>query len=162
MEKERLLLCISRYDHYYDSVNNKSNVFLVLSTFIVGGLIAAYSPLVEKVACNFWINGIFFLLIAIGISIMLIVLRASAPFIKNKSKSLIFFGTISTKSFKEFAERSKGRSDKEEMDDLRHQVHQLSVGLKSKFLKLQYASWLFIAQFIIFIPFIILVFLNLK
>ncbi len=41
MEFERLIFCINRYDHYYDSVNNKSNVFLVISTFIVGGLITA-------------------------------------------------------------------------------------------------------------------------
>lgn len=56
MEKERLLLCISRYDHYYDSVNNKSNVFLTLSIFVVGGLVAGYSTLMDKVACNSYLH----------------------------------------------------------------------------------------------------------
>ena len=39
MEKDRLKYTINRFDHYFDSVNNKSAVYIAINTFITGGII---------------------------------------------------------------------------------------------------------------------------
>jgi len=56
MEKERLKYNIDRFDAYYNSVNSKCGVFLALSTFIVGGLATAYSPIIKAVDCGWCIH----------------------------------------------------------------------------------------------------------
>ena len=33
---------VDRYDHYFDSINNKGNLFLALNTFLLGGIITGY------------------------------------------------------------------------------------------------------------------------
>ena len=38
-EKDRLEYTINRFDHYFDSVNNKSAVYIAINTFITGGII---------------------------------------------------------------------------------------------------------------------------
>ncbi|MEL1248386.1 Pycsar system effector family protein [Flavobacterium helocola] len=163
MEKERLLFCIQRYDHYYDSVNNKSSVFLGLSTFIVGGLTTGYFVLPDLINCITWIYILIGILIVLGILIMIIVIQAAIPHLSNEKNSLHYFGSISKMSCENFCLKSKDtNSDEDELIDLRMQVHQLSSGLKSKFSFLRIAGILFLIQFILFIPLFILIINNLK
>lgn len=163
MEKERLLFCIDRFDHYYDSVNNKSSVFLGLSTFIVGGLVAGYFALPAIVNCTFWICYLMMLLILIGIIIMIVVVLAATPYSSDGIESLHYFGSISCQKHDDFCAKSAGPvSLDDELLDLRQQVHQLACGLSSKFIKLRWAGNLFTAQFILFIPLLILILTNLK
>lgn len=162
MEKERLKFCIERFDHYYDSVNNKCAVFLGLSTFIVGGLIAAYPSFLEKVNHNLWVHLFMGALISLGLAIMIIVIQASTPFMSKGTGSLHYFGSISSLDLFTFEQRSSGCQDADELKDLLAQVHQLSHGLTSKFQKLKLAGLLFTIQFYLFIPTLILLLTNLK
>ena len=163
MEKERLLFCIGRYDHYYDSVNNKSSVFLGLSTFIVGGLIVGFFAIRDFVLCTPWIYLLMIILILIGIVIMIVVILAATPFISKGTDSLHYFGSISCQSHDEFSARSiESISLEDELKDLRVQVHQLACGLSSKFLRLKTAGILFTVQFVLFIPLLMLIIHNLK
>lgn len=163
MEKERLLFCIGRYDHYYDSVNNKSSVFLGLSTFIVGGLVAGYFILPEYVNCIPSIYLLMILLIMLGIIIMIVVVKAATPFLSKGSDSLLYFGSVSSFSEDDFCTTSmQSVSIDDELADLRKQVHQLASGLTSKFSKLRLAGILFTIQFVIFIPLLLLIINNLK
>jgi hypothetical protein len=163
MEKERLKFCIERWDHYYDSVNNKSAVFLGLSTFIVGGLVASYPSVLELVNCNFFIHILMLAAIGIGISIMIIVILASTPFLTKDVDSLLYFGAVSCLSSEDYHKKSVlGCSEELELMDFRNQAHQLSVGLAKKFKKLKLAGMLFAIQFSLFIPLIITIILNLK
>jgi len=162
MEKERLLFSIQRFDGYYNSVNNKCAVFLALSTFIVGGLVAAYPLVLKHVTCQWYMHVLMAALIAIGVAIMIIVIRASTPYLDSHKASLLYFGTLAGMKVTDFRKRSADRGLDDEMTDLRTQAHDLAVGLLMKFKRLRWAGWLFTAQFIIAIPLLIILIFNLK
>ena len=162
MEKERLIFCIGRYDHYYDTINNKSSVFLGLSTFIVGGLIAAYPSLVDLTNCNLLIHALMLVLLGVGIAIMIIVILASTPFQGEDSDSIHYFGSVAKMTKDQFCNKSSQCSKEDELMDLRSQVQHLSYGLASKFTKLKWAGRLFTIQFVLLIPLGILIIYNLK
>jgi len=95
MEQERLKYCIGRYDHYFDSVNNKSNVYLTLSVFIFGGMLGLYSNLLEKTNYHFWVNVLMLTIMGIGLTAMLITILASRPYLTKETDSLLFFQSVS-------------------------------------------------------------------
>lgn len=162
MEKDRLRFTIGRFDHYYDSVNNKGNIILGLATFIVGGLIAGYPALSEKIECTFWIHANWAILIALGLAAMLLMIVASTPHLTSGSNSVFYFLSISKMGRTGFTDRSKELSEDQELDDLRSQAFFLARGLTGKFRKLRAASRLIALQFILFVPFIILLIKYLK
>ena len=47
MEKKRLEYTVNRLDHYYDSVNNKTAVYIAINTFITGGTITLITQIQE-------------------------------------------------------------------------------------------------------------------
>jgi hypothetical protein len=163
MEKERLQFCIDRFDHYYDSINNKGAVFLALSTFIIGGLVAAYPSLLSSVNCILLIHLLMFGAIGIGLVTMILLVRALTPFTDSvDSDSLFYFGSISSQREIIFHERSRNLTVEEELSDLRTQVRDLSIGLRNKFKILHLVGVLFTVQFILFVPLIISIIINLK
>lgn len=163
MEKERLKYCIDRFDHYYDSVNNKSSVFLGLSTFIVGGLVAAYFAVGPYINCGFWTHALMIVLIGLGVAIMITVILAVTPFLTKDTDSLHFFGAIACLDGPGFCAKSAiPCTDEDELKDLRKQVHQLASGLTGKFKKLKTAGILFAIQFYLFIPLFLMILCNLK
>ena len=162
IEKDRLRYSIQRFDQFYDSVNNKCAVFLGLSTFIVGGLIATYPSFVEKIEATAWVNVFMGLLIGVGILNMLITVRASTPFLSRGKDSLYYYGAISCLKLDQFERQSAGCNEEEELGDLRAQAHQLAIGLEGKFRKLRWSGHLFTLQFLLLIPTVALLLLNLK
>lgn len=162
MEKERLKFCIERFDHYYDSVNNKSAVFLGLSTFIVGGLVTAYPSILSLVDCGFLVHSMMFSVLALGITIMITVVMASTPFLSDKTDSLHYFGSIACMTKAQYDKHGSECTDEDELNDLRTQAHQLSCGLNKKFKRLKLAGSLLTIQFCLFIPLIIIIVTNLK
>lgn len=133
MEKERLKYCIDRYDHYYDSINNKSAVFLAIGTFIVGGLSACYPSLKEHVVLNPWIQVLLILAIVFGFIGLLIVLIAATPYYTKPNSSKFYFNSIASIDVNTFCDESKEYSSDDELSDLRIQVHGLALGLKKKY-----------------------------
>ncbi len=163
MEKERLKYCIDRFDHYYDSVNNKSSVFLGLSTFIVGGLVAGYFVIAPLVNCGFWVHTLLKVLIGLGVATMIIVILAATPYLGKDTDSLHFFGAIGCMDSTSFCAKSASQcTEEDELNDLRSQVHQLACGLCGKFIKLKDAGILFTIQFCLFVPLFIIILCNLK
>ncbi len=162
MEKERLKFCIERFDHYYDSINNKSAVFLALSTFIVGGLVAAYPSILSLINCGLFIHIAMLSVIGLGVAIMIIVIIASSPFLTIDDRSLHYFGSIASFSKNQFSDKSGAFTNEDELTDLRSQVYQLSCGLSNKFKRLRIAGGLFTIQFCLFIPLILIIVFNLK
>lgn len=162
MEKERLIFNINRFDGYYNGINNKCAVFLALSTFIVGGLITAYPTVLKTVNCGCWVTALMSLLIALGIAIMIVVILASTPYLNSRKISLLYFGSIAKMKAADFIHQSKSVSAEDEVNDLRNQVYDLACGLQLKFYRLRIAGWLFFAQFILFIPLLFILIINLK
>jgi hypothetical protein len=161
-EKERLKFCIGRYDHYYDSVNNKSNVYLTLNLFIVGGLVASYTSILEKVNYYWVIPALLIGSMVLGLVNLLIIILASRPYLTDESDSLLFFQSVDSMGEQDFKNKSKDETEDEELEDLRTQTCKLASGLKSKFKKLYMVGNLFAIQIVSFIPLIILLIKNLK
>ncbi len=162
MEKERLLFCIDRFDLFYDSINNKSAVFLGLGTFSLGGLIAIYPYVIDHIACKLWFTILLAIPILLALSAMLVVMVASIPFISKGKKSLLYFGSIALRGKQDFLKSSKYCNDEDELADLREQVYILSTGLKRKFKRLKIAGILYVLMFISIIPLVLSILLNFK
>lgn len=162
MEKERLKFCIERFDHYFDSVNNKSGLFLGLNTFIVGGLFAGYNEMLKRIDCDLYAHILILAMIILGVISILFLISASTPFNGKKQETLYYFGSIAGLSQDDFMEKSNNRDDSNELEDLRIQVHQLSIGLKRKYHRLKIVGRLFLFQFLFLIPIIVLIVINIK
>jgi len=160
-EKERLLYSINRFDHYFESVNNKSAVYLAMNTFLLGGIITGYISVQEHV-CQFrtFFNFLLTIEMLSGITGLLIITRASIPYFSKDSDSLYYFGGIGSMDKEKFFECSKNLDKKAEMQDLRDQVHSLSKGLNMKFVRLKISGWLIFLQFVLLAPIIIILIVN--
>jgi len=154
MEKERLEYTVNRLDHYYDSVNNKTAVYIAINTFITGGTITLLTQIQDLIDKENWL--LFFLaaIITLGVGSLILLALASMPYFSPKSdiESLYYFASIGQKEPKEFFELSKNQNKKGNLKDLRNQVYVLSKGLKSKFRKLKWACSLLIIQFVLLAP----------
>lgn len=162
MERERLRFCIERFDHYYDSINNKSSVFLGLGTFVIGGLIASYPYLHEHVTCTTTLLVLLSISIALAFSAVIVVITASTPFLSNGKDSMYYFYSISTKKRDAFIHDSKHIEEEDDLLDLRTQVHELALGLNKKFSRLRIAGIIYTLMFASLIPLVILILINFK
>ncbi|MFD1096103.1 Pycsar system effector family protein [Salegentibacter chungangensis] len=156
MERERLLYSISRFDHYFDSVNNKTAVYLAITTFILTASVTAYfqiSDIFPELHCFAYcaiaIDIILAIIAILGLITLNILIFASTPFFSQESSSLYYFGGIGTMKCKQFVKISKNRKEADDLNDLRNQVHTLSKGLSNKFKKLKIAGKLLRAQSIL-------------
>lgn len=153
-EKERLIYTICRFDHYFDSVNNKTAVYIAISTFVLAGNVTALLNILNlfpELGCykifqfllqiGLMFNGI------LGVGTLSFLIVASIPFFTQNSNSLYYFGGIGSMDLKKFEDSSKKRNDDDDLKDLRSQVHILSKGLNAKFVKLKIAGILLFIQF---------------
>ncbi len=161
-EEKRLKYSIGRFDHYYDSVNNKCTVFLAVSTFIEGILITAYPKILESVSCGIFLKFLMTLLLVFGLATMLIVIWASTPYLTSHKKSLLYFGDIATRNYFEFERHSKEETEEGALSDLRIQSYDLSIGLMKKFKMLKIAGRIMGIQFLLFIPLMIFLLYHLN
>jgi hypothetical protein len=162
MEKERLLFTIERFDQYFESVNNKSNIELGIASFIVGGIVAIYPSLLEHIELSIWIKINFFSIVSVGICAMLFIILALKPHLTPKSNSVIYFQSIANKKKEEFESASEKYSDLQELADLREQTYLLATGLSNKYKRLKLSTWILALQIFLLLPFISLVIINQK
>ena len=160
-EKDRLLYSINRFDHYFESVNNKTAVYLAMNTFLLGGIITGYVSVQEHI-CQFrtLFNILLTIEMVLGIGGLILITIASIAYFSKDCDSLFYFGGIGAMTNETFVECSKKLSVKEELKDLRNQVHTLSVGLNAKFTRLKISGRLIVMQFIILIPVILVLIIN--
>ncbi|AOW18132.1 hypothetical protein LPB03_12005 [Polaribacter vadi] len=161
MEKDRLKYTINRFDHYFDSVNNKSAVYIAINTFITGGIIVLLTQ--TNIVKELIILGqvIVWILLLTGIVNLIVLSIASIPFFSIKPKSIYYFGAISKMTQSEFNKTSKNYTEKEELKDLRSQTFVLSQGLTEKFTKLKLAGLLLVTQFFMLLLIFITILTNL-
>lgn len=160
MEKDRLKYTIDRFDHYFDSVNNKSAVYIAINTFITGGIIALLTQ--TEIVCGMSTIGKVSIgvLLFIGVFSLIVLSIASIPFFSKKPDSLYYFGAISKMKGSEFNSTSKNYSEKDELQDLRSQVYILSNGLTTKFSRLKFAGVLLVVQFFLLLPTLYFILIN--
>ncbi|RYZ21834.1 MAG: hypothetical protein EOO16_11500 [Chitinophagaceae bacterium] len=164
---EQAKFVIGRYDHYYDSVNTKGSFIIGLNTFLLGGLLAGYVGLYEKIEIPQWIVA---LIIAFGLCSILssmLTVFAIHPFLNSgnkdtKKRSQIFFGSVSQYDRENFIEAFKARTEQQIVNDLSCQVWILATGLTKKYDYLRIAGWLLIVQLILLVPITLFIFNHLS
>jgi hypothetical protein len=149
MDKEDLKYLIGRYDHYYDSINNKSQFFLGLNTFIIGSGGALYAfardggeltPLLKCCIC---------IIIVLATLSAAITLYSILPYLKSKKGSLIFFGSVAMFKDDEYENAARNCSEAAIYKDLSTQVNHLAKGLIRKYKLLRLAGWILFAEFLV-------------
>lgn len=161
-EKERLEFCIQRYDHFFDSVHNKSTVYLTLSTFVLGGLVAGFTQMNNVIEYTTVFKFIYSIPIFFGLITVCLIIYASIPFLSKNSKSIFYFGGVAARMDEDFCSKSRTITQEEEMEDLRNQAHVLASGLLKKYDKLKIAGYLLLAQLISLFTLFIFITINLK
>ena len=161
---EEAKFIIGRFDHYYDSVNNKGNLYLFLNTFILGGMISGYHALDKLYQFECIYKYILFSASLVNLSSIIFTLFAIQPFFskrpKNNTGSLYYFGNIAVKSISDYKKVLTKASEKTLESDAVKQVHALAIGLKKKFERIRIASMLIGIQAIIILIFILLITIN--
>ena len=137
---------MDRYDHYYDSSNNKGNLFLTLNTFLLGGMITGYYSIKDTIAneCGVtllvWV-GLICCLLSLGYTLWAII-----PYLNKQADSVngsaINFGNVSNISFESFKLMYFNVTDEKRYEDYVHQVYLLACGLQKKFSRLKTATYL--------------------
>lgn len=149
---------IGRYDHYYDTVNNKGIFYISLNTFMLGGLFAGFISLQNQLdkPAYLWIMLIIFAGCSLLSSIVTVI--AIHPFVKIPRKkgrrSLIYFASVQQYEEEKFIDAFIQQDDNRRTRDTVSQMWHLSKGLTLKFKLLKIAGCLIIGQFIILIPII--------
>lgn len=161
MEEDRLKYTINRFDHYFDSVNNKSAVYIAINTFITGGIIVLLTQ--TDIICEMSKIGKLSIgaLLFMGVSSLIILSVASIPFFSTKPDSLYYFGAISKMKQSDFNKISIKYTKKDELKDLRAQIYLLSKGLTKKFTRLKLAGIFLVAQFILLLIILLTILINL-
>lgn len=159
---ENLKFVLERCDHYIESIQSKSNLYIALNTFVLTGVIT----MILSVDKNKVDNLMYFILVSMVIVSCCSIIRvliALTPYLKTKNnQSLIFFGDISKTEFSTFEDSYKNVTEEEFRDDLICQVYSVSKGLSKKYKELKSAGWLVVVQFVLIIFWIFLyVFKNL-
>jgi hypothetical protein len=149
---EMLKHTMDRYDHYYDTINNKGNLFLTLNTFLLAGIITGFYSIKETVVHRFdilffiWL-GLIFCLLSIGFTLWAII-----PYLNKQTDSVdgsvINFGNVSNISFTSFKKMYEGNTETRRFEDYLQQVYLLALGLQRKFCRLQIATYLLGACFL--------------
>lgn len=160
MEDERFI--IGRFDHYYDSVNNKSNVLLAIGVFVATAVAASIAVCKQYLEDTTWTYVWLYAILFVNTVSIVLILKALIPYIDSKGDSLIYFGSIAAMSEKDFQTRFNGQTDSARKEDLTNQIYELAKGLTQKFKWLRIAGLLFLLEALLLLPLIITVTNNLK
>jgi hypothetical protein len=144
---EEAKFIISRYDHYYESINSKSNLYLALNTFIIGGMITGFYALSEKQELGSIFQYLFYAIVLINFISILFTLSAIRPFLNkrrnkssNKNNSIYYFGEVAKYESNSYTQAFSNRTEQELIEDAASQIHELAIGLKNKYNRIYLAS----------------------
>lgn len=137
---------MDRYDHYYDSVNNKGNLYLTLNTFLLGGIITGYYAIKGDVQGRFDVLYFTWTALILCLGSIAFTLWAIVPFISRESDpvngSLINFNNVANISQNSFQTQLDTLSETRCYHDYVSQVKALATGLNKKFIRLRTATYL--------------------
>ncbi|HYV94661.1 MAG TPA: Pycsar system effector family protein [Chitinophagales bacterium] len=157
-----LQFIIGRFDHYFDSLNNKASFYLGLNTFITGGLVGVYFALSQNIHFTRYEDIVFLIAITLGFASMFLLVWGVKPFLKDiqregQSTVPIFFGSIAKLSAEKFLTDFMQHERENMIKDMALQAHILACGLERKFIRVQYASYVLIAEFVLLIQIVIII-----
>jgi hypothetical protein len=166
-KNEHIKFTIERFDHSYDSVNNKGAFYIGLNTFILSGVSAGFLSLYSKLYSDILLSFLFISILICNISSIYFTIKAIMPFLKSKTDqnanpSLFYFGDVAKHTLSNYKERITKATIDNITDDLIDQAHCLATGLKAKYSNLKNAGRFVLFQFIIIIPLFLFTIQNLN
>lgn len=154
---EHLKYILERYDHYIESIQSKSNLYIGLNTLIMGGIITLLTN-INSCKMNFILSAIVMIIAFMSIISILITLFAIKPHLSSGSSnnSIVFFNNVSKISYDKYLESIDNVTDEIFKNDMVNQVHCVATGLTNKYRNLSKVSWLLTIQFAALLIWIIL------
>lgn len=147
---EDLKFTIGRFDFFYDSINNKSNILIALNTFILSGVIIGFNYLYKLYSGSFTYQtyALFLLTLVLNILSHFYTIAAFKPFTKKVSGhiSIIYFNSIAQQTEQLHKETWESLTEESYFFDLVRQQKVLAVGLNKKFKYLGTASYGLLCQ----------------
>jgi len=134
---EEAKFIIGRYDHYFESINNKCNLYLAINTLIIGAVMTGFPVLDKQKHFEGIMTYLPVAILLLSLIAILITLFITNPFLKNGSSSVLFFGEVSKSKRSDYVEIIKNISEGDITEDFIIQIHELARGLVSKFRKLR-------------------------
>jgi hypothetical protein len=143
---EILKFNIGRYDHYYDAINNKGNVYLALMTFLLGGNVTAFFTVNNEASRGTLEWVLFALIVALQLAGIALTLLSLKPYLKSGAQwpggSLFFFSDVSDMTLDEYSTQLDGSTSDSVYGDATRQTHQLATGLCYKYTLLNRATYI--------------------
>lgn len=164
---EHLKFLIERFDHYFDTVNNKAAFYIGLNTFIVSGLCVGYTGIIDKMIASNLLWLFLMIIFCLCLCSIIYTIKAITPYLKDNhgnddNTSLVYFGGIAKHELNYFIEKFRTEDDRGIITDMTRQVHCLAKGLNKKFKWLKIASLFLIAQFVFIVFLFIYIIQNIK
>mgnify|MGYP000729926887 CR=1 FL=1 len=154
---EHLKFILNRYDHYIESIQSKSNLYIGLNTLMLGGIVTLLTN-ISLCKMNFVLCAIVLIIAFLSIISIIITLFAIKPHLSSGSSnnSIIFFNNVSKISHDKYLENIENSTDETLKNDIVNQVHCVATGLTNKYRNLSKVSWLLTIQFAALLIWIIL------
>lgn len=158
---ENLKFIIGRYDHYIESTQTKSNVYISLNTAVIAGVITIISALELNKMC-IELNIILLLIAILAVIGIVMALVAVKPNLLNKKSqdSIIFFNDVSSYKCKEFLSKVKNIEEDGFLTDMSIQAHNLASVLSKKYCLIKWVGKLIKLEFILLIIWLIIFMSN--
>lgn len=154
---------ISRYDGYYESVNQKGNYLIALNTLVIGIATLVLQNL-EKLnleGSKIGVIIIFGVLLLFSFASIIFVLIATRPYWGKKEDigdSVLFFGSVSGKTLDNYKRKLSELDALTLESDYSSQIHDLAKGLSHKYDCIKWANDLLMLSVITFIIMVIVIF----
>jgi hypothetical protein len=135
MKKEELEKSLDRVNHWIIAVDQKISIAIAV---IVGFLTLSIKPTSELLLASWQkISGIDVALLVIAMLLIVVgafkLFLSISPRVRSKSKSLLYFGTISNLSLKQFKKSLANSKNSTYEIDLIEQIHTNSIIAKKKY-----------------------------
>lgn len=155
---ERLKWQISRFDHYFESINTKGNVYLAINGFIFGSLLTGFDSLNRQFHFGPLDRVLILAVIVASFGAVVLTTLAINPFVgKGSYRSLVYFGSVANSYEADFLNALAQETPESFQADLARQVHALACGLQYKYAKLRSAGGLMLGSFLL----LLIVFMDL-
>lgn len=159
---ENLKFILERYDHYIESVQSKSNLYIMLNTFVLTGAITLFAGFKDQLedCLTIWL----FVIIGVSIVSLMYTLLALIPQTKKTGQdSVIFFGNVAEKNhLDEYYESIKDLDEEAFKKDLAQQIQQVAKIVCKKHIHLRNTNQFLIVQIGFVTIWIIIFFFKIK
>lgn len=163
---ENLRYILTRLDGYLESSQNKSNLYLVLNTIVLGGVITIITVL-KDLNCNWLLKSLLLIIAIASIVSILITLFVINPYTKSalqNKQSIFFFKDIanidSLSNCQKMLEDTIKNNENVLINDISSQIYSVAQGLNSKYKRLRLVGNIIASEFLLLAIWIIILLIN--